>query len=105
MVIKFCNHCDGATEIQADGNTLKFFCNNCKNTMIGTAEDTEVYTENFDDAIIKSHFMQKFIENAHVGPNRREEKTCKECGINYMTAVRVDAMLMFVCSCGYRTIA
>lgn len=102
MVVKLCPMCATRTMVRKCGTTDIYYECPCGNTVPGTASD-RVIRSGGQKNIDRAEMYGDIIRNA---PNSRTmyrvDSPCDNCGMPYMTQVRVgsEETVIHVCECG-----
>jgi predicted RNA-binding Zn-ribbon protein involved in translation (DUF1610 family) len=101
--MRFCEQCESVmTKNTSASNDVAFKCP-CGRTVLGTDVDTLMAEEYLETA--ESHQKwETFIANApHDAAGYIVHKACPQCGLNFMTMLRigVNETTHYACSCGF----
>jgi DNA-directed RNA polymerase subunit M/transcription elongation factor TFIIS len=98
----FCDVCGRAMSRDTSSGRVKFRCP-CSNTVDGTAKDARI-----SGAVLgagqTTEMYRLLIQTApYDRTNQLVARTCPECGLDYMTQIRVgDAeIIIYKCKCGF----
>lgn len=99
MSAKFCPK-DGTIINEPNLLTLEYICNKCGFRFAMDPNDTELYVEE----TYKKDSTYEFYKNncSFDNTNYKIKKTCNNCGIPYLTQIRIGAKLVRSCHCGYK---
>lgn len=102
--MKFCENCNLTMGMVSDAGKIQFKCLLCNNIIDGDPSDARVSgATNESDATADLNSV--FIQNAALDPvNQKVDTSCPNCGIAYLTQIRVgqSEIVIHVCECGYR---
>jgi DNA-directed RNA polymerase subunit M/transcription elongation factor TFIIS len=99
--MNFCKYCQSilTKEIKSDG-TISFICS-CAVEQLGTPADTLIHEEHLGPTDVAHR--EVFIENsAHDPAGSVIMKDCPQCGLDFMTLIRVGQAesVIYTCTCG-----
>jgi hypothetical protein len=86
-------------------NKISFVCY-CGNTESGNANDVLIASAVLHHGDTESMY-EALIKVAAFDPtNKKVKKDCPECGLDYMTQIRIGTreVVVWVCKCGYNSL-
>lgn len=100
--MEFCKICEKKMKKYV-GKQIEFVCE-CQNRKDGTPDDTLMYEEYF--GVVGSSFRHEvFVANSPFdAAGYKVNKDCPQCGLDFMTMIRVGetANTIYTCLCGHR---
>lgn len=100
--MKFCPSCSRVLVRQVVGDNITFQCPTCGETVKPSADDSLIFrpTGQKEDASILYQGIIRSAARDRV--NAQVAKECPECGLDYMTLIRVgqEESVIFKCKCG-----
>ncbi len=102
--MKFCKTCERVMIRDLSGEKVEFICTICGDKEFGDEWDSRIFGEVFHEGETLEKY-EVFISNAaNDRVNQLVEKRCVQCGLDYMTQIRLGnkEMVIWKCKCGHQ---
>jgi DNA-directed RNA polymerase subunit M/transcription elongation factor TFIIS len=103
--MQFCPKCERAMAEDTSLGYVVFRCH-CGEEVRGTPSDARVGGATQEDRETVELYATLLANAAHDRVNQQVARECLECGLDYMTLVRLgeNEVVLFVCKCGARVL-
>lgn len=100
--MKLCPECERAMSRDTSTGTVRFRCF-CGVELDGGPMDALIASESLTAERNTEMFQRLIHHSAHSRTNQQVSRDCPECGLDYMTQIRVSdqEVVVWTCRCGF----
>jgi predicted RNA-binding Zn-ribbon protein involved in translation (DUF1610 family) len=101
--MRTCPDCERVMDVDVSTGQVVHTCATCGKRVDGADEDARIFGDVLDAGETEAMFRRLIRSAAFDRVNEQVAKDCPECGLDYLTQIRVGArqVVVFVCKCGY----